>query len=150
MTETEKIIIYSEQLYTSKRQCEIVTILGSCVSICLYDSVNHIGGMNHYLLPLWNGDGLQSLRFGNISNERLLQDMLRKGADHRYLQAKIFGGAVINISNAVSVGDRNVLVAKDFLQKNGIPIVAEDVGGKRGRKIIFDTSNGDVYVKYSK
>jgi chemotaxis protein CheD len=146
----KKVIIHSEQFYVAKEPTEILTVLGSCVSVCLYDYKNKIGGMNHYLLPFWNGNGLKSLKFGNINNERLLVEMKKKGAEVKYLKAKIFGGAAINISKEMSIGEKNAMVAREFLEKYRIPLLAEDIGGTGGRKVIFDTDSGDVYVKYSK
>jgi chemotaxis protein CheD len=143
-------IIYSEQLHVAINQTELVTVLGSCVAVCLYDRKNKISGMNHYLLPLWNGEGLKSPKFGNISTERLIEAMEAVGADLRRVEAKIFGGATLNISEGLSVGPRNIQVAIDTLRAYRIPIVVQDIGGNKGRKIFFSNEDGSVYVKYSK
>jgi chemotaxis protein CheD len=144
-----KIVLHQDQIHVSDRDVEISTILGSCVALCLYDRVNKIGGMNHYLLPLWNGAGLKSARYGNIANELLLKKVLVKGAEKRHLVAKIFGGSMINIDSSVSVANRNVKMAKNFCLKNNIAIVAEDTSGTKGRKVLFSIETGDVYVRYS-
>ena len=146
----EQKIIYSEQLHISVAPSEIVTVLGSCVAVCLFDTKNKISGMNHYLLPLWNGNGLKSLKYGNISIERLIEAMQAVGADHRSIEAKIFGGAMLNINEEISVAPRNISIAVDMLRHYRIPLVAQDVGGNRGRKVIFSNEDGSVYVKYSK
>jgi len=146
----EQKIIYSEQLHVSVTPSEIVTVLGSCVAVCLFDTKNKISGMNHYLLPLWNGNGLKSLKYGNISIERLIEAMQAVGADHRCIEAKIFGGAMLNINEEISVAPRNISVAIDMLKHYKIPLVAQDVGGNRGRKVIFSNEDGSAYVKYSK
>jgi chemotaxis protein CheD len=146
----EQKIIYSEQLHISVTPSEIVTVLGSCVAVCLFDTKNKISGMNHYLLPLWNGNGLKSLKYGNISIERLIEAMQAVGADHRSIEAKIFGGAMLNINEEISVAPRNISIAVDMLRHYRIPIVAQDVGGNRGRKVIFSNDDGSAYVKYSK
>jgi chemotaxis protein CheD len=142
-------IIHQEQLYVAKGAAEIHTILGSCVAVCLYDERFKIAGMNHYLLPLWNGEGLKTLKYGNISIDRLIEEMLKNGAIKKYIIAKIFGGASINLDQSFSVGIKNVTIAKTVLQDNKIPIVAEDTGGNKGRKVIFNSLDGSVYVKYS-
>lgn len=128
----------------------IQTILGSCVAVCLFDERNQIGGMNHFMLPFWNGDGLASPKFGNIAIDRLLQSMLKKGAQMNYIKAKIFGGgAVINYqSDKVQVGERNIIVAETAMAELNIPIVNKSVGGKLGRKILFNTKTGVVKMKY--
>ena len=142
-------IIHQEQLYVAKGATEIHTILGSCVAVCLYDERFKIAGMNHYLLPLWNGEGLKTLKYGNISIERLIEEMLKNGAIKKNIVAKIFGGASINLEQTFSVGIKNVTIAKTVLNDHKIPIVAEDTGGNKGRKVILNSLDGSVYVKYS-
>ncbi len=142
--------IYSEQLFVATEPAEIVTVLGSCVALCLFDKTKNIAGMNHYLLPLWNGNGLKSLKYGNVSNERLIEEMLKAGASIKNMEAKVFGGAVLNISEHLSVGPRNVQVAMDTLADYKIPVLASNVGGDKGRKIILSNVDGSVYLKFAK
>ena len=128
---------------------EVTTVLGSCVSVCLWDKKQAIGGINHYLLPLWNGEGLPSPRYGNIAVRKLIDRMLALGCDRRTLRAKVFGGAAlfININQLTNVGGRNILLAEDILAEEGIRVVNSDVGGVYGRKIIFNVLTGVVRVK---
>ncbi len=127
----------------------VTTVLGSCVSVCLWDPVNKIGGINHYLLPLWNGDGLASPRYGNIAIAKLIEKMLDLGADHENLRAKLFGGGdVLKMTSAfMNIGQRNVLLAENLLRDEHIPVVSADTGGQSGRKILFNTRTGVVLVK---
>ena len=108
-----------------------------------------VGGINHFMLPLWNGEGLASAKYGNIAMERLIGHMIRKGAHKESIQAKLFGGAnLVNLS--MNVGERNADIAKKILEQEGIKIIAESIGGTQGRKILFDTSNGSVHMRYIK
>lgn len=142
-----KHYLYPSNLFVSDKPCLVTTVLGSCIAICLIDKVNKVGGINHFMLPYWNGEGLASAKYGNIANEKLLSEMLRKGAKRENLEAKIFGGA--NQSNfTMQIGARNTDIAKKFLFDENIPIVAESTLGYIGRKIIFDTSSGVVRLKY--
>jgi chemotaxis protein CheD len=143
--------IHVGQIHVDKNPAAISTVLGSCVAVCLYDSRLGIGGMNHYLLPFWNGNGLQSPKFGNISIPKLIESMFAKGSTSRSIEAKIFGGASMNIgaSEAMMIGKKNILVAREILQEYKIAIVAEDVGGQNGRKIQFDLERGKVLLKYT-
>jgi chemotaxis protein CheD len=117
----------------------------------LFDTTLGIGGMNHYLLPFWNGNGLQSPKFGNISIPKLIESMIIRGSSPKSLQAKIFGGASMNISasDGLMIGQKNILVAKEILKEYKIAIVAEDVGGQNGRKIQFNLEGGKVLLKYA-
>lgn len=143
--------IHVGQIHVDRGSTSISTVLGSCVAVCLYDKKLCIGGMNHYLLPFWNGNGLQSLKFGNISIPKLIEGMINKGANLNTMEAKIFGGAAINFSasEAMMIGEKNILVAKEILNDYKIKIVAEDLGGNLGRKIQLNVENGKVLLKYT-
>lgn len=142
--------LYPAELYVSKAPYQINTILGSCVAVCLFDPVLNIGGMNHFMLPYWNGQGLASPKYGNIANEKLLDKMLSLGCSKNNLKAKIFGGGEVIETQIVQfhIGARNIEVAKLFLEEKKIPIISSSVGGKLGRKIEFFTLSGEVRQKY--
>ncbi len=127
----------------------LTTVLGSCVSVCLWDRRRGIGAMNHYVLPHWSDGHEQSSRFGPIAISRLLDRMLALGGTHADIEAKLFGGAWILASapRPEHVGAQNVLVARARLAEIKVPIVAEDVGGNRGRKLVFETETGVALVK---
>lgn len=139
------------EIFVGVRPTEIATVLGSCVAVCLYDKVEQMGGMNHYLLPLWNGNGLQTPKFGNISIHKLVENMLNIGCHIENLEAKLFGGANINITalETMMIGKKNIIIAKEVLAEYNIPIVAEDVGGSRGRRILMRSDTGKVFMKYT-
>lgn len=136
-------------IFTDRNEYHITTVLGSCIAVCLWDPMLKTGGMNHYMLPLWNGEGLASPRYGNIAIQKLIEKMLRLGSKKQNLKAKIFGGAAVlnSSSSLLSVGARNILVAEDLLLQEKIPIVSQDVGGELGRKIQFNTTTGGILLK---
>jgi len=140
------------QIHIAEEDTEIVTILGSCVAVCLIDKTKGIAGMNHYLLPLWNGNGLESPRYGNVSIPKLIKGMEDFGCNIRNLEAKIFGGSNININTneAMMIGKKNVLIAQEMLKKAKIPIIAEDTGGGSGRHIMLHSGTGKVVLRYLK
>jgi chemotaxis protein CheD len=147
----EKVFIHVGQIYVTDKPTEISTVLGSCVSVCLHDKFRAVGAMNHYLLPLWNGNGLQTPKFGNISIPKMIDSMVKLGCFRQNIEAKIFGGAGINIvaASELMVGKRNIMTAEEILDEYGIPIVARDVGGTSGRRILMRTDTGKVLLKYS-
>lgn len=137
------------QLLACLEPTTVTTILGSCVSVCLWDRRNAIGAINHYVLPRrYEGHEL-SARCGPIAISRLVESMQALGSARADLQAKLFGGAWILAApqRAEHIGALNVQVARDQLGRAGIPIAAEDVGGNRGRKIVFHTESGIALVK---
>ncbi len=150
MTEYSKHFLYPSAMYVSQDPCIVTTLLGSCVSVFLYDPVKKIGGVNHYMLPLWNGEGLASPKFGNIAIKMLLEKMLKLGSHPDNLIAKVFGGAAVleTKTQVFFIGERNIKVAYENLQKEKIKIVAASTGGKKGRKLLFNTFTGEVKQKY--
>lgn len=148
----EKVFIHVGQIHIGFAPTEISTVLGSCVAVCLFDKYKMVGGMNHYLLPLWNGNGLQTPKFGNVSVPRMIQSMIDTGCNPSNMEAKIFGGASININSSgedFMIGKRNAMTAKEILAEFKIPITAEDTGGASGRRIMMRSDTGQVFMKYS-
>ena len=146
-----KKFIHVGEIYIGAKPTEISTVLGSCVAVCLYDTLQRIGGMNHYLVPLWNENGLQSPKYGNISIPRLIESMESIGCSRSNMEAKIFGGGnVIDVSSEdMMVGRKNVLIAKEILREYRIPIKASDVGGEKGRRIMMRSDTGKIFLKYT-
>lgn len=147
----EKVFLYPANIHVSLRPVCIATLLGTCVAVCLWDTRTRIGGMNHYLLPLWNGEGLASPKYGNIAIEKLVAKMEAHGANRRYMVGKIFGGRAQHDTRiSFNIGERNAQVARQMMTEYGIPIVAENVVGEHGMNIRFDTTTGVVKLKYIK
>ena len=144
--------LYPSTMFASAQPAEVTTILGSCVAVCLWDRYLGIGGINHYMLPTWNGMELASPKYGNIAIERLTEKMLQLGCKKNNLVAKVFGGGeVITVtSSSMHIGERNIMVAEEMLQEQNIPIIGRSTGGKNGRKIIFNTHTGEVMQCYIK
>ena len=142
--------LYPASIFVSKKAYQINTILGSCVAVCIWDPILNMGGMNHYMLPLWNGNGLASPKYGNIAIRKLIEKLVNLGSNRANLKAKVFGGAeVMDSQNSqYHIGYRNILLAKEALKEEKIPIISSSVGGKHGRKIIFYTQTGEVKQRY--
>ena len=143
-----KHFLFPGTLFADPEEYLITTVLGSCVSLCLWDGIAKMGGMNHYMLPLWNGEGLATPKYGNIAIEKLVNKMLRMGCKKENLIAKMFGGAnVTSTGNEIfMIGERNIMLAYQALEDYRIPVKSADVGGHVGRKVIMNTSSGVVLV----
>ncbi len=138
------------KVYASQGPSVVTTILGSCVAVCLWDPVKRIGGINHYLLPHGPGNGQSSERYGDVAIPSLIGKLLALGSGARNLQAKLFGGACVLDAMRASdhnLGAKNVEVACQLLEEAGIPVVGGDVGGPKGRKVIFHSDDGTAWVK---
>jgi chemotaxis protein CheD len=140
--------LYPGQVFVTRDPITISTILGSCAAICLWDRHKRAGGMNHYLLPEGPSEGPNRLRYGNVANAELLDQVLALGCEVRNLQAKIFGGSsafAVDLSH--SLGARNVELAESFLRSAGIPVVEKEVSGKHGRRLVFQIFDGVTTIK---
>jgi chemotaxis protein CheD len=133
---------------------KLITVgLGSCVGIAIYDKTLGLGGLAHIMLP-------DSSQFNKITNEikfadlaipKLVDDMIKKGSKLRNMKAKIAGGAsMFNFSDKsviMDIGGRNGIAVRNALKSLSIPILSEDIGGNKGRTLIFDTASGVLYVR---
>lgn len=140
------------EYYVTRRDMLLVTTLGSCVSACIRDRNNGIGGMNHFMLPEnaqeEGGWGAASTRYGTYAMEVLINQLLKLGARRENLEAKLFGGAaVIKNMSATNVGERNAQFGCAYLKTEGIPIVAKDLLDIYPRKVYFFPRSGKVLVK---
>jgi chemotaxis protein CheD len=141
-----------EYYYTDKDMV-IVTVLGSCVSACIRDSVTGIGGMNHFMLPDSasadkDSPVSESMRYGTYAMEVLINQLLRNGARRENLEAKIFGGGnVLKSFTTMNVGDRNAIFVRKFLKEERIRVTSEDLLDIYPRKVYYFPKTGRVLVK---
>ncbi len=142
------------EYYVTTQDEIIATVLGSCVSACVRDTRRGIGAMNHFLLPLHKGEewteqqSFDSLatRYGNYAMEHMINDVLKLGGRKQFLEFKIFGGSRV-ISNMGDVGSNNIRFVLNYLEVEGFPIAAQDVGGINPRKVMYYPQSGRVRVK---
>jgi len=140
------------EYYVTKNQGEAVTTtLGSCVSACIRDKVLGIGGMNHFMLPAQSAHGSndwldEATRYGNFAMEYLINSILKAGGNRNNLEAKVTGGGNV-IANMSNIGLKNGLFVLDYLGREGIPILANDLGDVHPRKVMYYPESGRMRVK---
>lgn len=155
---THRIIIDPGEYYVSNKQEVISTLLGSCVAACLYDPVNKVIGMNHFLLAYKHHSFSRSMieseegRYGINAMELLINDMMAKGANKKHLKAKCFGGGDVlhlrgDSGGRHSVGGANIDFIREFLKGENIPVIGSSLGGNHGRNVHFVGEDFSVYVK---
>lgn len=150
------IMIGPGEHYVTAKNEVIKTLLGSCVAVCLFDPKAQVIGMNHFLLAadrrkLTHFLDSRAGYYGVHAMEILINAMLKLGSQRQNLQSKIFGGANVlslcadNILNHYDIGGMNIDFVRQFLQRERIPVISEDLGGHSGRIIYFDPSDYSVY-----
>jgi chemotaxis protein CheD len=135
-------IIQGEYRVVDDPDMVLATVLGSCVAACLRDPDAGVGGMNHFLLPgdLGASHG-EAERYGVHLMELLVNGLLKKGARRDRLEGKLFGGARM-MEGLSDIGAKNAAFAKRFLVNEGIRLVAENLGGDRGRRVEYSPVSG--------
>jgi len=145
---TLEVNIQSGGVHATAKPTRIGTILGSCVSACLYDPVTRVGGMNHFMLPQGTDDEMPT-RYGIHAMEMLINALLKLGAHRENLVAKIFGASnvIANLGGVDGVAQRNANFVETFLADERIPVLARKLGGSLGLRVRFETATGRVFVR---
>lgn len=136
------------QVEASQAPMRLHTVLGSCVSVCLFEPRSRIGGMNHILVPSSHSDCGCEARCGVEAMELLINAMMKLGADRRRFVAKAFGGGnVLPVFQQPTVGELNIRFVRQFLKTEKIPLLSERLGGEHAVKVIFHTATGRALLR---
>jgi chemotaxis protein CheD len=142
-------IVQGEARASADPKVEMSTILGSCVATCLFDPVARVGGMNHFLLaeppPHLRHQAFDS-DYGLYLMELLINEMLGLGAHKNRMRARLYGGANLN-PDLSPIGSANAAFARQFIEREGIPCVFEDLEGTQARRIQFRPASGQVRAR---
>jgi len=148
------------EFFVAREDIVICTVLGSCVSACIWDRNAKVGGMNHFMLPgsdagggSGSGVGNDSVtaasgRYGVFAMEQLINELIKRGARKANLEAKVFGGgAVLRQFSTLNVGERNAAFVLDFLKTEGIRIASRDLLDVHPRRVAFFPVSGRALCK---
>jgi chemotaxis protein CheD len=144
------------QFYVSQGQEMIGTVLGSCISACIWDDYAKVGGMNHFMLPLSKNKSFDSIkklppssdanRYGNYAMEHLINEVLKHGGVKERLQVKLFGGASV-MRTSYDIGEQNIAFVLNYTQQEGLNVISQNMGHNFPRKILFDPVTGKALMK---
>jgi chemotaxis protein CheD len=135
-------------LLVTKEPVIISTVLGSCISVIIFDIVKNFGGINHFIYPYAKNKYEQTTKYGNISIIALYKTMIELGAKSENMNAMVVGGAFIENNNySKYVSYENINIAKKIINdKFNIKVIYEDTGGINGRKIFYNTRNNKIKI----
>ncbi len=143
-----RVFLHAGEVYASVDPTSVITVLGSCIAVCLYDPVARIGGVNHFLLPHHTARE-RSSRFGSVAMAELFAQVIAAGGSRVNFQAKVFGGAsVLQARRASTLGRENAELALHALAAEGVTLVEQDLGGGCARKLVFHTDVGNAWVRH--
>jgi len=145
--EREPLFLHAGRSFVSSRPSAVTTVVGSCVAVCLWVPRLRLGGVTHFVLP--HGPGTS--RFGNVAVLELVKQVGALAGRGAHVQAKVFGGSRSvdepDRTEGRPLGAQNVATALRILSEQDITVVAEDVGGDRGRRVTFHTDTGAARVR---
>lgn len=128
----------------------VETVLGSCVSVSLYCPYKGISAMCHAMLPTGNA---KDFKYVDSSINHMIKILSDEGVNLSTVIAKLFGGADMFAGcremgpAKYPIGDQNIAKAREVLAHHRIKITNHDVGGVYGRKLLFFSDTGQIFVK---
>ena len=132
----------------------ITTLLGSCVAVTMHSKRLGVGAICHALLPSCRREEscchTETGKYVQCAIELMLQEFNTRGILNSEIEVKLFGGSDMFDTvdgKRLSVGRQNLEMALKMLEEACVRVVTQDLGGPRGRKIIFHTHTGDVFLK---
>jgi chemotaxis protein CheD len=149
MINLKKYTVFPGQLVITTVPALVSTVLGSCVSVCLWDRESNASGMNHFLLPGTADDEAGNSNHGLTATRLLIKTLLNRKVKLENIEAKVFGGcnSLYRKNDLYKVGERNITMAFDVLKEFAIPVKAQHTGGCYGRKIVFNTTTGKIRMR---
>ncbi len=146
----KKIYLQPGELVIAEKPTEVSTVLGSCVSVVFYLSRLRMGAMCHAVLP--SGDCGNKGKYVDQSITYMLDHFSRLQIDPKEMVVKLFGGASMFPQDSAervdrAVGAQNIREALSSLRDVGLSPSVSDVGGGRGRKLVFYAHTGEVFLK---
>jgi len=154
-----QIYLKPGNIYISETPVLISTLLGSCVAVTMFSPRLKANAICHGLLPTCKGKKPcvyeefcnEGIRYVDCSISRMLAWFMQHGVARGEIDVKIFGGSDMfsggeNISS-MTVGQQNIVMAFQVIEEEKLRINVFDVGGSKGRKILFISHTGVVLLK---
>lgn len=139
--------IHPGEVYVSKNNELVSTLLGSCVAVCIRDKVNRVGGMNHFKLPSSSAvSTMGDYNYGNFAMEKLINEILKNGGNRHCLEAKVFGGGNVLQQISSGIGEKNITFVLEYLKNEKIPVVMSDMGHTSAQTIYFHPIAGTSFT----
>lgn len=145
-TASKNYLLRPGYIYLALAPTIISSVLGSSVSVSIFDNKMKIGCMNHFNMPVSSAKDNSTALFGNIATSHIIHMMKSNGSLIKNLTAQIYGGAFNSSVSSYDIGVDNINIAKKILLNNKISILSEDIGGSLGRKVIFNTTNNESAI----
>jgi chemotaxis protein CheD len=140
------------EFYIGRQSVIAETLVGSCVTVCLYNYKKGFGVMNHFLRDCPKGEtGIDIGQFGLTATQYIIDVVMKRDDDPTHYRAGVFGGAAVLKTGGAegAIGEANVKVAAEVLHAARIRVAQREVGGVRGRRVTFDTETGEITCRFA-
>ncbi len=148
-----EILLQPGELYFGGVSTRIRTLLGSCVAITMWHPARMVGGMCHYMLPHRQRPGRPlDGKYADEAMALLLLEVARHNTRPEEYQVKLFGGGNMfpDLSSKSTVAERNIAIAHRLMARHHLQMSAQDLGRSGHRNVLFDISNGHVWVRHQR
>ncbi|MDY6893336.1 MAG: chemotaxis protein CheD [Chloroflexota bacterium] len=152
-TQKDTLVVGLGEMHVTRNSSAVLTCLGlgSCISVCAYDPVSKVGGMDHIVLPNSEGrNGTSSSKYADTAIPMLIDELNKEGAKKNRLIIKLVGGAEMSlapgITSAFKIGAKNIVSVKEAIARENLKIATEDIGGHHGRTVRLFMDSGKVIV----
>ncbi len=141
--ELEGVLVRPGELAVVSDGSRLVCVLGAGVAVCLWAPRGQVASMAHFIEPRTDDPQKAFARYGNVAVVEMIR-LVREEVAFGPLEAQIFGGALEYPGD--TRGEQNVAMAERVLERRAIEVSSRDVGGTKGRKIVFDGRSGQAAV----
>lgn len=157
--DSDRPLIYLKpgEMYFGERPALVRTILGSCVSVTMFNPRLKIGAICHALLPACRTEDpcdaacAALFRYVGCAVRGLVSMFEQKGICRHEITVKVFGGSDMMMpgsgTKSISMGEQNIHAAKEVLLKEGLAVAGFHVGGTFARRVLFFADTGEVLIK---
>jgi len=142
-----EVTLMSGGIHVSREPSVVRTLLGSCVAVCLHDPSSRVGGMNHFMLPDTGSSSMVSAAYGVHAMELLINGLMKLGGQRQRMIARVFGAANMLKGSQFDVPQSNARFALEFLEREGIPVLEERLGGDQPVWVKFSTHDGEARIR---
>lgn len=147
-SELREYVLKPGYIFFSADPTVILSVLGTSVAVTLHDKERRVGGMNHFVYP-WLGHEIQpTALYARPAVMQLLRMFHNAGASLEKIEAHVIGGATPPDATGeeAEIGRHNIDAAVRMLEHYDIPISGQEVGGRHGRKLLFNTQSGELVI----
>ena len=141
-----EIFLHPGEFHLSTSPEKVTTVLGSCISVIMYDTEKQISMMSHNIMPscgkssTCKGDCSNVYKYAECSLKQMLKVVDSVKIARSNIIVKLFGGSELmnsghNSEGMISIGSRNIEAAKKIIEKEELRLVAQDLAGYQAEKL---------------